>query len=98
MPGAAESNLPLFARVAQYSISGDIGPDYSVYATTNVAKLFRTGLAAHNPAVLPFNSLIYSDELRPAILQSFAWPMNPYAKRAERNAGTARVNHSFTKL
>ncbi len=50
-------NLPLLgASGFNMRISGDIGPDYSVYATTNVAKLFPNWdwLLTTNPAVLPF--------------------------------------------
>jgi hypothetical protein len=50
-------NLPLFgASGFNMRISGDIGPDYSVYTTTDVAKLFPNWdwLLTTNPAVLPF--------------------------------------------
>jgi hypothetical protein len=56
-PVQPQLTTPLFrSNGFNLRISGDMGPDYSVYATTNVAKVFSNWdwLLTTNPVALPF--------------------------------------------
>ncbi len=56
-PAQPQLTAPLFrSNGFNMRINGDTGPDYSVYATTNLANIFSgwQWLLTTNPAVLPF--------------------------------------------
>jgi hypothetical protein len=56
-PAQPNLTLPQFTSAGfNLRVSGDAGPDYSVFATTNIANVFSSWewLSTTNPSVLPF--------------------------------------------